>query len=148
MCHMRRGGPSWRARTLRLPWRGIGGILIYIGATLTALGVIASGGAMGWATTAAVVIAAAGGVGAAVVTRFLERQQLEELEATALRGGLILWVRVRSPEHEEQAVKFLREQGAEAVRIHEVEIEKRPEDLPLSSLRPDPWLGSERLGHP
>jgi hypothetical protein len=25
---------------------------------------------------------------------------------------------------------------------------KRPEDLPLHSLRPDPWLGDERLGQP
>ena len=25
---------------------------------------------------------------------------------------------------------------------------QRADDLPLSSLRPDPWLGSETLGHP
>ena len=127
---------------------GVGGILIYIGATLTALGVIASGGALGWATAAAAVIAAAGGIGASVITRFLERQQLEELESAALTGGLVLWVRVRSPEREERALKILREHGGEAVRIHEVDIEKRTEDLPLSSLRPDPWLSNERLGQP
>jgi hypothetical protein len=127
---------------------GVGGILIYIGATLTALGVIASGGALGWATAAATVIAAAGGIGASFITRFLERQQLQELESAALTGGLVLWVRVRSPEHEERALKTLREHGGEAVRIHEVEIDKRTEDLPLSSLRPDPWLSNERLGQP
>ena len=133
---------------LALAVAGIAGILIYLGATLTALGVISSGGALGWATAAAVVIAAAGGIGASVITRFLERQQLEELVAAALTGGLILWVRVRSLEREERAVRILREHGGEAVRLHEVDIEKRPEDLPLSSLRPDPWLSSERLGQP
>jgi hypothetical protein len=44
------------------------------------------------------------------------------------------------------AQEILRSHGAKAVRIHEVEIDKRIADLPLSSLRPDPWLGSERLG--
>ena len=43
---------------------------------------------------------------------------------------------------------LLERNGGHAVRVHEIEIEKRTEDLPLSSLRPDPWLGSEPLGHP
>jgi hypothetical protein len=38
--------------------------------------------------------------------------------------------------------------GGEAVHVHEIELAKRPEDLPLHSLRPDPWLGDERLGRP
>jgi hypothetical protein len=83
-----------------------------------------------------------------VFSRFLERQRLQELEAIALTGGLILWVRVSSSERAERAVRILRDNGGEAVRIHEVAIEKRPEDLPLGTLRPDPWLGNERLGHP
>ena len=62
--------------------------------------------------------------------------------------GLILWVRVHSPEREELAQQILQEQGARAVRVHEIEIEKRPEDIPLSSLRPDPWLGPETLVQP
>ena len=32
--------------------------------------------------------------------------------------------------------------------VHEIDLEKRPEDLPLGSIRPDPWLGSEPLGRP
>ena len=63
-------------------------------------------------------------------------------------GGLVLWVRVRSPEREEKAQQILREHGAEAVRVHEIEIDKRFEDIPLSSLVLDPWLGSEPLGKP
>jgi hypothetical protein len=32
--------------------------------------------------------------------------------------------------------------------VHEIEIDKRFEDIPLSSLVLDPWLGSEPLGKP
>jgi hypothetical protein len=63
-------------------------------------------------------------------------------------GGLVLWVRVRSPELEEKAQYILKDHGAEAVRVHEIEIQKRFEDMPLSSLVLDPWLGSEPLGEP
>jgi hypothetical protein len=55
-------------------------------------------------------------------------------------------VRVRSPDLEERAQRILRERGGQAIRVHEIEIDKRLEDLPLSNLRPDPWLGGERLG--
>jgi hypothetical protein len=60
--------------------------------------------------------------------------------------GLVLWVRVRSLDGEDKAQKILRQLGGRAIRVHEIEIEKHPEEIPLSSLRPDPWLGSERLG--
>jgi hypothetical protein len=62
--------------------------------------------------------------------------------------GLILWVRVRSPEQEALAQEILRDHRAQAVRVHDIEIEKRAEDLPLGTVRPDPWLGSEPLAHP
>jgi hypothetical protein len=38
--------------------------------------------------------------------------------------------------------------GGEAVHVHEIELAKRTEGLPLASLRPDPWLGDEPLGRP
>jgi hypothetical protein len=31
--------------------------------------------------------------------------------------------------------------------VQEIEIDKRLQDVPLSSLRVDPWLGEECLGH-
>jgi hypothetical protein len=126
---------------------GIAGILIYIGATVAALAILSTGGAWVWATVVAVGIAAAGGIAASVVIRFLERQQAEQLEGNTIADGLILWVRVRSPDREERAQQILRERGGQAIRVHEIEIDKRLEDLPLSNLRPDPWLGGERLGH-
>jgi hypothetical protein len=72
----------------------------------------------------------------------------ESLSALTTWHGLILWVRVRSPEQEDRAQEILLRHGGEAVRVHEIELEKRPDDLPLGSVRPDPWLGSERLGQP
>jgi hypothetical protein len=62
--------------------------------------------------------------------------------------GLVLWVRVRTPDHEQKALRILKLHGAEALRVHEIERSKRVDDLPLSALRPDPWLGNERLGAP
>ena len=62
--------------------------------------------------------------------------------------GIVLWVRVRTPDQEDRAQQILRQNGGQAIRIHEIEVEKHPEDIPLSSLRPDPWLGNERLGRP
>jgi hypothetical protein len=72
----------------------------------------------------------------------------ESLSALTTWHGLILWVRVRSPEQEDRAQEILLRHGGEAVRVHEIELEKRPDDLLLGSVRPDPWLGSERLGQP
>ncbi|MCS3928871.1 hypothetical protein M2175_003902 [Bradyrhizobium elkanii] len=59
----------------------------------------------------------------------------------------MIWVRVRSPEKEDEAQESLMH-GGQAVHIHEIELAKRLEELPLHSLRPDPWLGDERLGRP
>jgi hypothetical protein len=59
---------------------------------------------------------------------------------------LILWVRVDSDEREAQASEILIAHGGHAVHVHEIELIKTVDDLPLASLRPDPWLGNERLG--
>jgi uroporphyrinogen-III synthase len=57
-------------------------------------------------------------------------------------------VRVHSSEQEAEAQEILMRHGGEAVHVHEIELAKRPEDLPLHSLRADPWLSDERLGQP
>jgi hypothetical protein len=101
----------------------VAGILTYVGATAAALGVV--------------------GV---LIAKLIGSSLAKELETQMELGGLVLWVRVRSPEREETAQKILHDHGADAVHVHEIEIEKRLEDIPLSSMRPDPWLGDERLG--
>lgn len=89
--------------------------------------------------------------GAAVLVpiyRLLRRERASGLEPVAEWDGLLIWVRVRSPEKEAQAQEILVRHGGQAVHVHEIDLEKRPEDLPLHSLRPDPWLSDERLGRP
>jgi hypothetical protein len=91
---------------------------------------------------------AAGGIAALVLARLFRRDQLRGLEPLEFDRGVILWVRARSREQEDMAQEILLQNGGQAVRVHEIEIEKRVDDLPLGSLRPDPWLGSEPLGRP
>jgi hypothetical protein len=89
-----------------------------------------------------------GGVTLPIVNRRFHRDRVRGLEPASEYQGLLIWVRVRSPEQEAQAQEILIRHGGKAVHIHEIELTKRTEDLPLHSLRPDPWLGDERLGHP
>jgi outer membrane lipoprotein SlyB len=132
-----------------IPTAGAASILSFVGAAVGAFAVVASGGAVALAAAAAAIGGTAtGGVGALALSRFLEEKRAKELEALLATGGIILWVRVRSPEREDKAQEILRKHGGEAVRVHEIEIEKRLEDLPLGSIRPDPWLGDEPLAQP
>ncbi|NUB25225.1 hypothetical protein [Azospirillum brasilense] len=123
----------------------VAGALSYVGAAAAALGVVASGGTLALALAAAAAGGAAGGGAGALISRVLGAERARELETLMAVGGLVLWVRVRTPEQEEKAQRILREHGADAVRVHEIEIDKRLEDLPLASLRPDPWLSDEPL---
>jgi hypothetical protein len=111
--------------------------------------VIASGGE-GWTAgiAGALLGIGAGGVVAPLLARLFRRDQLRGLDWMQFERGIVLWVRTRSREQEDMAQEILRRNGGKAVRVHEIELEKRAKDLPLSTLRPDPWLGSEPLGHP
>jgi len=88
------------------------------------------------------------GVGIAAASHLIGGGKFKGIEPASAARGVIMWVRVRSDEQESQAHEILIAHGAQAVRVHEIELSKTPEDLPLGSIRPDPWLGSERLGQP
>jgi hypothetical protein len=120
------------------------GILIFAGAALGAFAVVASGGSS--AAAALVGGSIVGSVGAWIARR-LRREHIPEVDVPNIAGELVLFVRVRSTERESKAREILAAYGAEAVRVQEIEIDKRLQDIPLSSLRVDPWLGQERLGH-
>ncbi len=90
----------------------------------------------------------AAGIAAFRVRRRLLRERYMGLENIAEWNGLVMWVRVRSAEMEAAAQEILVRHGAQAVHIHEIDLAKTTEDLPLHALRPDPWLGDERLGRP
>jgi len=123
--------------------------LAAFGAMIGAFIVLASGGGTGGALIVALIAAVvAGGIGFVAVARYVGRERREGLDTILEERGLILWLRVRSPEREETAMNVLRNHGARAVRVHEIALSKTTEDLPLGSLRPDPWLGPEKLGEP
>lgn len=124
------------------------GLLGAAAGSAVVFGVLTSGGD-GWSAgiLGALVGLGAGAAGALVMARVFQRDDLRGLESLQFDRGVVLWVRVRSAEREAMAQDILRRNGGRAIRVHEIEIEKRSEDLPLSSLRPDPWLGSEPLGH-
>jgi hypothetical protein len=103
---------------------------IFVGILSVLIGLVVGGAAVVWAR------------------RRLRRERALGLEKLAEAQGLLIWVRVRSPENEAQAQEILTRHGAQAVHVHEIELAKRPDDLPLHSLRPDPWLGDEPLGRP
>jgi hypothetical protein len=90
----------------------------------------------------------AAGVAVSRVRRRVLRERYLGLENIAEWNGLVMWVRVRSPEMEAAAQEILLRHGAQAVHIHEIDLAKTHEDLPLHAVRPDPWLGDERLGRP
>jgi hypothetical protein len=91
---------------------------------------------------------AAAGIAVFRVRRRLLRERFLGLDKIAEWNGLVIWVRVRAPEMEAAAQEILVRHGAEAVHIHEIDLAKTTEDLPLHTLRPDPWLGPEGLGRP
>jgi hypothetical protein len=108
---------------------------------------------VGRGTTALIVflavVGAAIGCGLGILSaRCLGWRWTPAADTPAATGGIVLWVRVRIPDREQEATHILQLRGAEAVHVHEIENEKRVEDIPLSLLRPDPWLGDERLGAP
>jgi outer membrane lipoprotein SlyB len=123
------------------------GILIFAGAALGAFAVVASGGSSAAAALAALVGGSIVGSVGAWIARRLRREHIPEVDVSKIAGELVLFVRVRSTERESKAREILAAHGAEAVRVQEIEIDKRLQDIPLSSLRVDPWLGQERLGH-
>jgi hypothetical protein len=128
-----------------LVWSLVLSILIFAGAGFAAWLVVKSGGELIWAGIAAAIAAIAAGWIGAQLARAFARRRIRHLEAQLITRDLILLVRVRSGGEEEKATEILLGHGAQAVRPHEITIDKRLEHLPLHSLRVDPWLGDEPL---
>jgi hypothetical protein len=64
-----------------------------------------------------------------------------------LRGdGIAILIRVRNRADERKALTIVRAFGAEGVHAHEVRLQKTLHEVPLAAIKPDPWLGNDRLG--
>jgi hypothetical protein len=131
--------PFFAREDVAAPALILSSIAVFAVATIAAYVVVAAGGGAGSAAIAALLCAVVTGALALLVIR-------RKLETRLTSDSLILWVRVRSPHDEEKAAQILHREGGEAIRVHEIEIAKRAEDLPLAWLRVDPWLGDEPLG--
>jgi hypothetical protein len=123
-------------------------IVAFLGAAAAAFGVVAGGGSWRAAFAAAVGGGVVGATVGYVAARLLGARSFRETEPQLVGGGFILWVRVNSPEREKDAERVLCARGGKAVHPHEINLSKRVEDIPLSTVRPDPWLSDERLGRP
>jgi hypothetical protein len=116
----------------------ITGLIVLMVALFAAIGgvagaIVAGARDAGWGASAALVCAGiviAGGLAAAAAGRYLQRRAVFDPNA----DDIVLWVRVRSPQSEERARRILMANGAQAVRVHEIPLDKRLEDVPLSSL--------------
>jgi hypothetical protein len=124
-------------RELPIPMSGVAGLLFYIGATAAAFAVVASGGAAAAAAAAAAAGGAATGGFGLYLAKAIGDKEAKQIETQLAAGGIVLWVRVRSKEQEEQAERILRAHGGDAVHAHEIEIERSLDDIPLHELFAD-----------
>ena len=122
------------------------GLFTYLGALGAAGAVMATGGALPAAALAALAGGAASGGLGAVLGRSLGRRKSDKLRQQLEGGGLVLFARIHSPETESKALSAMRNAGAQDVHVHEINLPETIDDIPLSKINPDPWLGDERLG--
>jgi hypothetical protein len=93
---------------------------LYIAASTASAVVVASGGTILSALAAA---SAAGAVGTAIgaaLANFVAKHHASYILSQMERGGLLLWVNLRSPEQEELAKKILKRHSAHNVHTHKI----------------------------
>jgi hypothetical protein len=101
----------------------IGG-LMYVGAILAAGGIVASGGTLAGAVAAAALAGGAGAAAGSLFARLIEYHHADYLEEQLGRGGLLLWVRTRTPEREARALEILGKHSAQDVHVHSIPAER------------------------
>lgn len=97
----------------------IGG-LTFVGGVGAAGAMVAAGGALAGIILAAAALGGAGGLIGSTLGKIVEQHHADHLHAQLEKGGLLLWVRTRDPEHEVRAEGILRKHGALDVHIHEL----------------------------
>ncbi|MBL8660394.1 MAG: hypothetical protein JNM75_11640 [Rhodospirillales bacterium] len=124
---------------------GIIGGLAYIGAVAAIGAVVASGGTLAAAIAAAAVAGGSGGFLGTLGARWLGRERARQVQNQIDKGGLLLWVRLRDPAHEERAVAVLNRHSADDVHVHDLPPDTDPQADPLSGFQPDPFLPRARI---
>jgi hypothetical protein len=120
---------------LTMSWTAIVSYLVGIS---TALVAVSLGAGFLNSLIAAVVFAAlAGLIAYAVIGQYRRRKRADIADMLRL-GGILVWVRIRSPEDEAKAIDILNGHHAEAVRVHEMLLTRTVDDVPV--IPRDPWL--------
>ncbi len=119
---------------------GVVGGLAYVGAVAAVGAIVASGGTLAWTIGGAALAGGGGGLIGAVAARWIGHDQAKDLQAKLDKGGLLLWVRLRDPEHEKRAVDVLTKHSADDVHVHDLPTTRDPETDPLAGIQPDPFL--------
>ena len=97
---------------------GLIGTLMYVGAGIGAVGVVASGGTLAAMTAAASMLGGAGALIGAVLANLVGEEHARRIQEQLDHGGLLLWVRTRDQAHENRAVEILSKHAARDVHIH------------------------------
>jgi hypothetical protein len=103
--------------------RGVAiGVPLFMAATTTAGVVVATGGAI---LDAIMYAATAGAIGAGIgsmLSTFIARHHARYLQEQIKRGGLLLWVNIRTPDMEKTAKKILLKHSAQDVHAHDIPV--------------------------
>ena len=131
------GTPSDRA-TLAEAETAVVALPGYGGAMVGLIAVMASGGALGLAVASAIFAGAVGSGAGYLLARSIDRQHGEEVRGQLDAGGLVLWVTLE--DDDEAILGMLRQSGGTNVHVAKREGRWGPEDIPLSTGQPDPFL--------
>jgi hypothetical protein len=116
------------------------GIPLYIGATVGALAVVASGGALALAVAAAAAGGMTGGGLGGLAAHAIGEKHAKALQEHIAAGGLLLWVRTADRTREDEAIRILTASGGKHVHAHDIRRTWGAEDVPLHDWQPDPLI--------
>jgi outer membrane lipoprotein SlyB len=112
---------------------GLIGGLMYIGAVVAGSAAVASGGTLAGAFLAAAMAGGAGGLFGSALAKLIDYHHADYLQGQLDKGGLVLWVHVRDPEHEQRAKRILERHSGEDVHVHDLSAETYVEASPQAS---------------
>jgi hypothetical protein len=101
---------------------GLIGGLMYIGATAAAGAVVASGGTLALVIAAAALAGGVGGLFGSLLAKWVGDHHAQYLQEQLDHGGLLLWVRTRTAEHEQRATRILSGHSGRDVHVHALPI--------------------------
>ena len=101
---------------------GLIGGLMYIGATAASGALVATGGTLALVIAAAALAGGVGGLFGSLLAKSVGDHHAQYLQEQLDHGGLLLWVRTRTAEHEQRASSILSEHSGRDVHVHTLPI--------------------------